>query len=604
MKGKFIMKKTLSIILTLCMVLGLCSFSVAAAPEGTAITDAAGFLAMDPAGTYYLANDITIAESYAQAFTGTFDGNGKTVTVSAPMFVNFAGTAKNFTIEGAVTVAEGHAGALANDSFGGTAVVLENITNNADVTSNDAAGGLLGFMGVSGEANGIPLTVTNCVNNGTITAVKQAGGIISAAYFNAGTDFVSEAGATLTGCVNNGTVNSSSSRTGGIIGQAIYSKNVVITKCINNADVCGGLNTGGIVGHTTASALYMSFCQNNGNISNTEVPADSAVYAGGLLGYGQGTKVKTLTAGEGYYANKIEFCINTGDIVGAYRAGGIASSTGASGAFGLSSINYCINTGNITARGLGTSTASNAAGGILGYGYGSGDKEYAVVTNCITTGNIESQGETKGSAAYFIGYINSANATVANNTALGTLTSASGSTFAIGWNNANPFTEASVGNNIPAGCPYNLAYESEAVSTRAFDIGTTDEAALTSGATIYALNQAYKAAAGTADDVVFMTIDGTFTPTLIAAEDGSNSVILNADGSYSNPQPEPEVTEPEVTEPEVTEPVVTEPVVTEPTPDTTEPGSSSETGDSFVIFAVIAAISVLGVAVVAKKREN
>ena len=42
----------------------------------------------------------------------------------------------------------------------------------------------------------------------------------------------------------------------------------------------------------------------------------------------------------------------------------------------------------------------------------------------------------------------------------------------------------------------------------------------------------------------------------------------------------------------------------ETTPDTTEPGTSTPTGDSAIVFAVIAAVSVLGVAVVAKKREN
>lgn len=39
-------------------------------------------------------------------------------------------------------------------------------------------------------------------------------------------------------------------------------------------------------------------------------------------------------------------------------------------------------------------------------------------------------------------------------------------------------------------------------------------------------------------------------------------------------------------------------------PETTEPGVSSDTGDSFVIFAAIAVISVIGVAIVAKRREN
>ena len=52
------MKKTLSIIMSICMILSVCFFSVSAAeatvgsvaadykPEGTAITDAAGFAAM------------------------------------------------------------------------------------------------------------------------------------------------------------------------------------------------------------------------------------------------------------------------------------------------------------------------------------------------------------------------------------------------------------------------------------------------------------------------------------------------------------------------------------------------------------------------------
>jgi hypothetical protein len=47
-----------------------------------------------------------------------------------------------------------------------------------------------------------------------------------------------------------------------------------------------------------------------------------------------------------------------------------------------------------------------------------------------------------------------------------------------------------------------------------------------------------------------------------------------------------------------------DPVETEPAPETTEPGTSTPTGDSFVAFAAIAAVAVLGVAVVAKKREN
>ena len=47
-----------------------------------------------------------------------------------------------------------------------------------------------------------------------------------------------------------------------------------------------------------------------------------------------------------------------------------------------------------------------------------------------------------------------------------------------------------------------------------------------------------------------------------------------------------------------------DPVITEPTPETTEPVTPPTTGDSALVFAVIALIAVAGVAVVAKRREN
>ena len=557
------MKKTLAILMALCMILSICSISIAAAPAGTAIKSEADFLAMDAAGTYYLANDITLTQSYASAFTGTLDGNGKTVTVSAPMFVNFAGTAKNFTIAGAVTVEAGHAGALAIDSLGGTAVVLENITNNASVTGPDVVGGLIGQMGASDSA-GVSLTVTGCVNNGTITGVQQTGGLVGYAFFNTSNDLATDAGALFTACVNNGTVSSTLGHTGGILGRTAYSKSVAFVKCINNGAVCGGHNTGGIFGHATSTVTYMTYCQNNGEITNVEAPATDSVYAGGLIGYGQGTKAKTMPASDGFYANKIEFCINTGNVIGAYRAGGIAASTGASGAYGLSLTQYCINTGDITSRGLGTSAAANAAGGIQGYGYGSGTAEYAYVMNCITTGNVTSTNTEKGVAAYFLGYISSDKAVVKDNVALGTLNSGAGNNYALCWNNAKEFAAENItGNSLPAGSAYALTYEN-AIVDKVYEVGATDAAALASGEAIYALNQI----AG--EDVFFMEA-GTFAPTIEAAADGSNAIIKNADGNYGNPAK--------------------------------APAEPPKTGDSSAIFAIIAIISVIGVATVAKKRE-
>lgn len=69
----------------------------------------------------------------------------------------------------------------------------------------------------------------------------------------------------------------------------------------------------------------------------------------------------------------------------------------------------------------------------------------------------------------------------------------------------------------------------------------------------------------------------------------STLTIAGFDPAKGLPEPEPETTAPEATE---------------PAPETTEPSSSTPTGDSFAIFAAIAAVALIGVAVVAKRKEN
>ena len=96
------MRKTLSIILCVMMLLSACSFAIpaSAAPEGTAINTAEEFMAMvstpadatEPTAKYYLAADITLPASYAEPFWGILDGNGKTLTVNNPVFADFSGS--------------------------------------------------------------------------------------------------------------------------------------------------------------------------------------------------------------------------------------------------------------------------------------------------------------------------------------------------------------------------------------------------------------------------------------------------------------------------------------------------------------------------------
>ncbi len=87
--------------------------------------------------------------------------------------------------------------------------------------------------------------------------------------------------------------------------------------------------------------------------------------------------------------------------------------------------------------------------------------------------------------------------------------------------------------------------------------------------------------------------------TITAAVQAIEALIKESTATIAGFDPSKGVPAPEV--PETTEPA---PETTEPAPDTTEPSQSEPTGDSFVIFAVIAAVSLIGVAAVAKRREN
>jgi hypothetical protein len=562
---------------------------------------------MDPAGKYYLANDITVNTTYASAFTGTFDGNGKTVTVSEPMFLVVSGTVKNLTVKGDIVADHAKSnglwgrGAVACEATGaaGTTVVFENIVNNANVaafTQRDTtaypdlkgyawAGGIVGVLN-SEETSTASVTFTNCVNNGTIKGGNPCGGIIGTAYSNDNT-YAGTSSIIITDCVNNGAIESQS-YCGGILGRGIWSANITVTGCVNTGLVRGLGNSGGMIGHTTSSILTISFCQNNGEI-NTFSKDGETPYAGGIIGYAQGPQSDDYSAANGKYGNVIEYCVNTASVTGDARCGGIVGSSGHGDNRGITLVNYCINTGNVTNRGIGTSAAAAATGGIQGYGYGTGDKEYAFITNCISTGNVTAMNADKGIASYFLGYISSKYAKIANCIGMGTLTSAvEGNTFILGWNNKAAFAAESVGNKVPADVTYSMAYQNGDKPAKDATIGDFDATVLASGQIVYEFNQAYKAATGTTEDVLFMTINGTdFAPTLLAADDGSNIVVKKDDGSFANPEKAPEA-----------------PETTEPAPETTEPGSSTPTGDSAIVFAAIAAVATLGVAVVAKKREN
>ena len=75
--------------------------------------------ATEPTAKYYLAADITLAATYETPFWGILDGNGKTLTVTHPIFADFSGEVKNLKIKGEIYYTDADAAGFATTSSRG-----------------------------------------------------------------------------------------------------------------------------------------------------------------------------------------------------------------------------------------------------------------------------------------------------------------------------------------------------------------------------------------------------------------------------------------------------------------------------------------------------
>ena len=133
-------------------------------------------------------------KNYDTPYTGTFDGNGKTISgLGAPLFgeIGSGGTVKNLTIDGTIY---GDCGVASSNS--GT---IANCTIKAAVhATGSSAGGITHSNMSSGE-------IIGCVVTGNVSGLGSAGGI---AANNRGI---------ITGCMVTGNVSSSNYYAGGIV---------------------------------------------------------------------------------------------------------------------------------------------------------------------------------------------------------------------------------------------------------------------------------------------------------------------------------------------------------------------------------------------------
>ena len=183
--------------------------------EGT-VSSAKEFAAMEPDGNYQLTADITVTAPYGNditgftGFTGTFDGNGHTVTLditastaNVGLFSKLAGGAvvKNLKVDGTVSGTEGVAG-IAAQANGAT---ISGCINCAEISATQRhVGGIVGKMGGG--------TVENCYNTGAISSSRtrpiNMGGI--AGYV--------DGGASVENCYNTGSITGSGDNTAAVVG--------------------------------------------------------------------------------------------------------------------------------------------------------------------------------------------------------------------------------------------------------------------------------------------------------------------------------------------------------------------------------------------------
>lgn len=208
---------------------------LAAAGAVQDIGTAEDFAAMQPSGNYQLTADITVTAPYANDFTdfsGTFDGNGHTVTLditastaNVGLFSKLAGGAvvKNVKVDGTVSGTEGVAG-IAAQANGAT---ISGCINCAEISATERHVG-----GIVGKLRGG--TVENCYNTGAISSSRtrpiNMGGI--AGYV--------DGGASVENCYNTGSITGSGDNTAAVVGwNAATVKNCYYLESTYKVGSCG-----------------------------------------------------------------------------------------------------------------------------------------------------------------------------------------------------------------------------------------------------------------------------------------------------------------------------------------------------------------------------
>ena len=207
-----------------------------------------------------------------KAYTGTFDGNGKTITgltvTGSDRYTGLFGfiksTVKNVVLTEINITSGTFVGGVAGWSFGGN---IENCSVSGSVSGSDV-GGVVGY-----QQGG---SITGCSSSATVKGTQRAGGVAG----------VTNSGATLTACYATGGVTvendgPNNACAGGVVGSNAYSTVIACYAAGNVSGTGSGtIHVGGVVGenYATVTACYWSGLPDNDNGGATKVDGTNVTW--------------------------------------------------------------------------------------------------------------------------------------------------------------------------------------------------------------------------------------------------------------------------------------------------------------------------------------
>lgn len=288
-------------------------------------------------GYYYLTGDIDMSYAVGEygryyndgkgwealgnsstPFTGTFDGQGKTISglninradeSYAGLFGYASGAViKNITIDSCSITAKDYVGAVVGYACNSSVLTDCNVVSG-EVTGKTYIGGIAGYLSLADNS-----TVANCNNGATISAngYGNAGGI--AAHVT-GTDV------TVYNCHNTGSITNNGS-TGGIAAVCGY-----VNSCTNTGNIRCSESYRAYVGGIAGSASDVENCINRGSVyssrkhfsesSSFPAGATSDSYTGGIVGLSSATVKTSFNTGSisfygSYYSYRYHVSTPTG----------------------------------------------------------------------------------------------------------------------------------------------------------------------------------------------------------------------------------------------------------------------------------------------------